>query len=403
MAKTVRIPGYLKHSSGQARCIIGGRAHYLGKFGSAESREAYARLLAEQAGAGNARASDASALTIVELCAAYLRFASDYYAKDGRPTSQVDRVKSAIRVVNELYGTSLVQDFGPLKLKAVQQRFIEQGRVRTHINSLVGVVRRIFKWAASEELAPESVYRALETVPGLRRGRTTAVEGAPVRPVDEATVEATLPFLPAVVADMVRFQRLTGCRPGEVVIIRPSDVDTGNDVWTYQPTRHKVEHYSRTRIVFIGPKAQDVLRPYLLRAAESYCFSPTESRRKQYEAMRENRKSRVQPSQVCRKRRRPKTQPSDKYSETTYARAIARACDAADRAAHEQKPKVAADVRLVERWSPNRLRHALATEARRVGGLEAAQVVLGHSRADVTQLYAQRDADKAIELVRRIG
>ena len=40
------------------------------------------------------------------------------------------------------------------------------------------------------------------------------------------------------------------------------------------------------------------------------------------------------------------------------------------------------------RWSPNRLRHAAATEIRREVGLEEAQIILGHSRADVTQIYA---------------
>jgi hypothetical protein len=43
-----------------------------------------------------------------------------------------------------------------------------------------------------------------------------APELPPVRPVDDEVVEATLPYLPEIVADMVRLQRLTGARPGEV-------------------------------------------------------------------------------------------------------------------------------------------------------------------------------------------
>ena len=49
------------------------------------------------------------------------------------------------------------------------------------------------------------------------------------------------------------------------------------------------------------------------------------------------------------------------------------------------------------------LRHAAATRARKVAGIEAAQVYLGHETADVTQVYAERDLNKAIELARRIG
>jgi site-specific recombinase XerC len=54
-------------------------------------------------------------------------------------------------------------------------------------------------------------------------------------------------------------------------------------------------------------------------------------------------------------------------------------------------------------WHPNQLRHAAATRVRREAGLEAAQVVLGHARADVTQVYAERDLDRAREVMRAIG
>ena len=43
------------------------------------------------------------------------------------------------------------------------------------------------------------------------------------------------------------------------------------------PESHKTEHHGRERVIFIGPKAQDVLRPYLLRDKIGYCFVPAES------------------------------------------------------------------------------------------------------------------------------
>ena len=55
------------------------------------------------------------------------------------------------------------------------------------------------------------------------------------------------------------------------------------------------------------------------------------------------------------------------------------------------------------RWSPNRLRHSAGTEIRKRYGLEAAQVVLGHASADVTQVYAERDLQKAVEIMRDVG
>ncbi len=55
------------------------------------------------------------------------------------------------------------------------------------------------------------------------------------------------------------------------------------------------------------------------------------------------------------------------------------------------------------KWSPNRLRHAVGTEVRSNFGLEASQVVLGHAKADVTQVYAERDLKLAMEVARKIG
>ncbi len=59
--------------------------------------------------------------------------------------------------------------------------------------------------------------------------------------------------------------------------------------------------------------------------------------------------------------------------------------------------------RKAHRWLPNRLRYAMATEIRRQFGLEASQVVRGHSRADVTQVYAERDHALAASVVAKIG
>ncbi|MDC0935463.1 tyrosine-type recombinase/integrase [Pirellulales bacterium] len=55
------------------------------------------------------------------------------------------------------------------------------------------------------------------------------------------------------------------------------------------------------------------------------------------------------------------------------------------------------------RWSPNQLRHTAGTAICKRFGLEAAQVILGHSNANVTQVYAERDLDKAVAVAREVG
>ena len=66
--------------------------------------------------------------------------------------------------------------------------------------------------------------------------------------------------------------------------------------------------------------------------------------------------------------------------------------------------EAAVDVALhVPHWHPNQLRHTHGTEVRRRFGLEAAQVALGHERADVTQVYAERNLDLAVKVAAEVG
>lgn len=398
-ARALRVPSYRRHKpTGQAVVTLDGRDIYLGRHGTQSSRKEYDRLIGEWLAGGRQLPKSSNDLTVAEVAASYLRWAKGYYrTKDGRPSGSMPGIKLTLRWLREVYGSTPVADFGPLAIEALQQRMIQAGQSRGYINDNIGRVRRVFRWAVCKEMAPPAMLTALWAVPGLRRGRTAARETQPVLPVAEEVVDATLPFLPAVVADMVRVQRLLGCRPGEVCIIRPCDIDRTGDIWSYRPESHKTEHFGRDRVIFIGPKAQQVLLPYLLRNAKQYCFCPIDSERKRKAAMREARKTPVQPSQVNRRKRHPKRKPGAAYDKDAYRRAVARAVERANekRAENQEKPLPA--------WHPNQLRHSAATEIRRQFGLEAAQVILGHAKADVTQVYAERDMERAKEIVRKIG
>ena len=264
----------------------------------------------------------------------------------------------------------------------------------------------MFRWGVENELVAPSILQALEAVAGLLKGKTEAHETQPVTLVADAVIDATLPHLPAVVADMVRFQRLTGCRPQEVCMVRPCDVDTNGEVWTYVPAEHKTEHHGKRRTIFIGPRAQDVLRPYLLRPAESYCFSPVDSEWKRLAARHDVRCVPIHLGNrpgTNRIRRKAKRSAGERYDTAGYRRAIDRACAKAFPPPDDSTPEYAREWQIQHRWAPNRLRHTAATELRKRFGLEAAQVVLGHSTADVTQIYAERDMAKATEVIKQVG
>ena len=51
----------------------------------------------------------------------------------------------------------------------------------------------------------------------------------------------------------------------------------------------------------------------------------------------------------------------------------------------------------------SQLRHSCGTEVRRKYGIEAAQVVLGHTTANVTEIYAERNLKLAVNVAKEIG
>lgn len=419
-------PKYRHHrASGQAVVTIAGKDHYLGPWRSRASKREYDRLIGEWLSAGrpSQTLTPQSDLAVAEVRAAYWQFAKRYYVKNGEATGAQPGIKVALRFLRKSYGHTPAVEFGATALKSLQHRMVEAGQSRRYVNDNIDRIRRVFKWAASEELLQASIYHALRAVPNLRKGRTEARETDPVLPVEEVTVKATLCHLPAVVADMVQFQRLTGCRPNEVCNLRPCDVDMSEDVWAYRPGSHKTEHHGRERVIFIGPRAQAILRPYLLRDAMTYCFSPADSEKKRRRVAHESRSTPLSYGNRpgTNRKRRPSRPAGERYTSASYRRAIHRACDAAfppsgqlapregesrkqwyDRLTPAQREQLK-EWQSQQHWSPNQLRHAAATEIRREYGLEAAQVTLGHASADVSQIYAERDLAKARDIMRRVG
>jgi integrase len=441
---------------------IDGRDHYLGKYGTPESRERYHRLLAEHAVKGSAdlgvettRDSGSQPLSVNKLVLAYFRHVKAYYIKNGQPTSEVGIIRQVLRIIRRLYGDTAAKDFGPLALKACREAMVTRGWSRKSINRQVMRIRAIFKWAAAREMLPATIHEALRTVEGLRKGRSTARERPPVLPVPDDVVEKTLAHLPEVPAAMVRLQRLTGMRPQEVVELRPLDIDmTDATCWIYRPDRHKGEHHDRERVVFIGPRAIEVLRPFIGLDISGHVFSPRQSEAQRNLRRSESRKTPMYRSHVDHQDRRRKARPrralGDRYTVGTYRQAIHRACDAAfphptlaplrprdlsreDRQRYRElrrscrdrkiplerrrEMRVAADDLLMPPeqrselrawqdahcWNPHALRHATATQIRGRYGVEAARTVLGHSDADTTTIYAERDLELARRVMREIG
>ncbi len=336
--------------------------------------------------------------TISGLVSAYLDYAKDYYRdEEGKQTSEYTKIKGALRFLTDRFGTLPVADFGPLKMKEVRQAMINAKRKtqkvknakedgekkiietseaklsRNTINLYVHCIRRAFRWGVENERCPSHILAGLEAVKGLAKGRSPARETEPVKPVHEEHIRAILPYTSKVVAAMIQIQFLTGMRPGELVIMRPCDIDTKGPVWIYRPRKFKTKFRGLSRSIPIGPKVQTILKPFLRRKVDAYCFSPRE-------AIQEHLK------------RKSPIHYQDRYRPDSYRQAI----EYAIAAAREN------DVQ-VPYFHPHQLRHTAGTRIRKKYGLDAARAILGHRKLGMADEYAELDLQKAIAAARKMG
>src|SRR5436190_668846 len=93
--------------------------------------------------------------------------------------------------------------------------------------------------------------------------RSEARESKPVKPVPESFVDAIRLKVSPQIWAMIELQRYTGMRPGEVTAMRTSDIDTSGKVWVYSPTAHKTAYRGHSRQIYLGPRAQAVLKAWL--------------------------------------------------------------------------------------------------------------------------------------------
>lgn len=415
--------------SGLGRVQIRGKDFYVGRYGSPEAQERYQTLLIEYgylrplepqeapqtatASPGDIPAAPATtepetpspalpvgdlpaALTVGELARLYLL---DIEAtKPGFKKSSLWHGAIAASRAVQPFAAMPAAAFGSAALLKVQRTLIDtvipprkrKGKPaaaaggkklsRRYINDIVGRVRQMFHWGVLHEIVPDDRVKALEVVPALKHGQTKARETKRRKPVKPSIVKATLPYLTKEVADLIRFMRLTGCRPSEAARMKLCRIrDRDKPVWRYVPKRHKTAHMGKQRHIPIGPKAQAIVIAHCVgREPDDYVFTPERSLRR----FTDKTGARVTQKKLSRRVGR-------KFTKDAILRAVARAIQkanaAADKTGGEPVPK----------WTPYQLRYTRLREIRRDGGQEAAQATAGHSKATMTDHYAPANWAKA--------
>lgn len=351
MPRLTNRPPKMTRCGDKARVSLNGRKHYLGKWDSPEAKAKYHRLITQWRKQHDVEVASLDRYLVAELTADYLDYSRDYY---GPGHNRYTSIAPTIRRFGLQFGDMWTDEFRPRHLEQARDMWIKRKCAREYINRVTREIVRCFEWGVSQDKVPSHVWQALLAVRGLHKGRHGVKDAAPIQAVPTEVVDKTLPHLPRKIADMVRLQLLSGCRPNEIMRITPGEVDRSEDVWRYRPSQHKNAWREKSRIVYFGPQAQQILASYLLRDAQSPCFQ-------------NNR--------------------GEQFARAGYRQSIRRACEKHG----------------LPHWTPNQLRHLKATELRKMRNLEVARVVLGHTSATVTQIYAELNEEPAIQAAKEFG
>jgi integrase len=399
------LPAVCKTREGHARVRINGKTYWLGRYGSPEAQLKYDALVATYIATGRKSVETAVArtatpqppapdLTIAELSLAYLRHVQTAKGTGWKQSSTYQSALSATRALRPV-ATMPAKSFGPRQLLEVRETFaasktirrnkkgevvVEKPRTRRYVNDVMQRVVAMFSWAAVRELVPGDKPAALREVKPLRSGEVaTVVDSEPREAVDDARVEAVLAHLQPPLRALIRFIRLTGCRPGEAARLRLADVhDRDLPVWRYVPPRHKNAWRGHSKHIAVGPEAQAVVLDSLGgRRDDAYVFDPRlalPDRRRQTDTIK------MRPA-------RPSPRVHEFYATSSIRQAIYRACDAAK----------------CPEWFPYLLRYARNQEIRRLHGPEAAAANLGDRSPQMLNRYAPPGWEAAAEAALKTG
>ena len=188
-------------------------------------------------------------------------------------------------------------------------------------------------------------------------------------------VEATVNHMPSPLRGIIRLLLLTGARPSEILRLKRGDIDCTGPVWSAVIREHKLSYKGIKRTLYFGPRAQNVLRPFLLRNDHAYLFSPKEAEAERHGNCENHRRADQLPN--------PKKTDrviGDHYDHTGLAKAIRRVCDK-----HE-----------IPRWTAYQLRHSACTQIEASADIETARAILGHA-------HIYRQPKRAVYLTQKLN
>lgn len=342
---------HLHKASGQARIKLKGKHFYLGPYGSQEAHQKY-NAIVEQVVSGKPP-KRTTGLSMAVAAVQYLDYVKTYY---GEKSKETGNIQSSLRTLAKEFGRVEVANLGPAILTKFFLKLADKGNTRAMINRTLMHLKRFYKWLVVAELTTPEKLSAILAIPGIKTGRTNAVELPRVKAPPIEDFHKLVAVAPPHVADLLNLQLLLACRPGELVAMKPALVDRTKPVWVYTPNKHKNQHRGHQRKILIGPKAQAILAKYLFRGDDEYCW------------------------------------PSEKMFDSHY-----------QVHSYEQELKRLSQRAGIEKILPNQIRHLAATVIHERYGWEAARQMLGHKTVGTTQFYVEELLTGAGKVASEIG
>ena len=321
--------------------------------------------------------------SIDELVISYLNAHRDRYI-----SHSFKDYTQAGKLLSETFGACAIGSFKIPQFEQLIECMIEKDWALRTINARINAVKSFFKYALRYGLVTGEQFHQLNS--GVSRVRSDDRRVKPARkvpPVPVDVVERTLPYLTAMVTDIVRVQLRAGMRAAEVCQMRFDELawDDNGVLW-YRPVKHKNASRGKKRDIPLGPESQKILESYdvtrenLLSAdtfPREYVFDPRD-----VERWKPNLK------------RKKRTRTILYYGTARYGDEIR--CGV-------NRAVAAGAIKESERWKSHQLRHRALTDARREYGLDAAQLLGGHSDAKTTERYAAPDLSKAAQAAMERG
>lgn len=288
-------------------------------------------------------------ITVGELAERYLAHAKVYYRRsDGRPTREHCNIGTIVHEFVSVAGEHLqAHAVNRHDLTHTRTQLLKRECKRVYINQSMLRLRRMFRWALTEELLPNDdalrILGAFAAIGPLTRNRSEAKESERKRVIDLASVRLAMPYIKSDAArDVLTILMCSGARVGEVLCLRSCDLeDDDGNLWA-MPKYHKTAHHGTRRFIpIVGNAIEVVMRRQSL--YDAYLFPGT----------------------------RTNSHATWSMVETAMRRGFALAEEAGV---------------TLERFTLHDIRHAVATKARRAGiELDGIQAMLGHSSRRMTE------------------